>query len=56
MEVLILPLQKEKYMALLITITGIPAIYCFATNAIQPAPNSTSYLNLPDAHLINSGS
>lgn len=27
----------------------------FATNAIQPAPNSTSYLNLPDAHLINSG-
>ncbi len=27
----------------------------FATNAIQPAPNSTSYLNLPNAHLINSG-
>ena len=27
----------------------------FATNAIQPAPNSTSYLNLPDAHLVNSG-
>lgn len=27
----------------------------FATNAIQPAPNSTSYLNLPDAHLKNSG-
>ncbi len=27
----------------------------FATNAIQPAPNSTSYLNLPDAHLVNAG-
>ena len=27
----------------------------FATNAIQPAPNSTSYLNLPNAHLVNSG-
>lgn len=27
----------------------------FATNAIQPAPSSTSYLNLPDAHLKNSG-
>ncbi|MEO8763723.1 MAG: SusC/RagA family TonB-linked outer membrane protein [Ginsengibacter sp.] len=27
----------------------------FATNAIQPAPNSTSFLNLPDAHLVNAG-
>jgi len=27
----------------------------FATNAIQPAPNSTSYLNLANAHLKNSG-
>lgn len=27
----------------------------FATNAIQPAPGSTVYINLPDAHLKNSG-
>jgi iron complex outermembrane receptor protein len=27
----------------------------FATNAIQPAPGGTVYINLPDAHLKNSG-
>ena len=27
----------------------------FSTNAIQPAPNSTSFLNLPDANLNNEG-
>jgi iron complex outermembrane receptor protein len=27
----------------------------FATNAIQPAPGGTVYINLPDAHLMNSG-
>ena len=27
----------------------------FSTVAIQPAPSSTSYINLPAAHLINSG-
>jgi len=27
----------------------------FSTVAIQPAPSSTSYINLPSAHLINSG-
>lgn len=27
----------------------------FQTNAIQPAPSSVSYINLPDANLVNSG-
>ncbi|MEO7522502.1 MAG: SusC/RagA family TonB-linked outer membrane protein [Ferruginibacter sp.] len=27
----------------------------FSTNAIQPAPNSTSFINLPDADLVNTG-
>jgi TonB-dependent starch-binding outer membrane protein SusC len=27
----------------------------FATTAIQPAPGGTVYINLPDAHLVNSG-
>lgn len=27
----------------------------FQTNAIQPAPNSVSFVNLPDANLVNSG-
>jgi len=27
----------------------------FATTAIQPAPNSTSFINLPNANIVNSG-